>query len=226
MSKIVRLRLIVLLNIVVLFALVTQSASARGSIFVVKPKQVVVEEVNLEVSSEVVGDLSVGNGIIDFWVASPSGVVLFCDQKIANKSFSFVAKENGSYTMHLSNTYLTQSVTVTLNYGINMNITVAANINVGASAGVARVVGPPPPLPSIDDPRPNLDNLYERYLNLLKGSVLLRTVRDCGTYFPIHNMALVMGCIALAAGLIEVGKRHSQQRNVLNTHIRRRTASL
>ena len=224
MSKIVRFRLIVLLNIVLLFVLVTQTASARGGIFVVEPKREVVEEVNLEVSSEVVGDMSVSDGFIDFWIASPSGIVLLCDHNIANRSFSFVAEENGNYTMHLSNTNLTQSVIVELKYSVNVRITVGANINFGASAGVATVVAPPPPPPDIND-RPNLDNPYEKYLNLLKGSEILRTVRDCGTCLPIYNMALVMGCIALAARLIEIGKRYSQQKNVFNMHVRHRTTS-
>jgi hypothetical protein len=213
MSARINCKLILFSVIVLLLALGTQAASARGGIFVVEPKREVVEEINLSagagVSSEVVGDLSVTNGSIDFWITSPSGVVVLYDHKIANNSFGFVAKENGNYTMHMSNTYLTQNVTVTLNYGINMNIIAVANLNVGTSAsvGVARVVAPPPPPPGVDDPRPNLDDLYERYLNLLEGSKILRILGEGLEYMPVSEMLLAVTCSVLAVGLGMIAKR-------------------
>lgn len=217
MSKRINCKLILSSVIVLLLTLGTQAASARGGIFVVEPKREVVEEVNLSagagVSSEVVGDLSVTNGSIDFWITSPSGVILLYDKKIANSSFSFVAKENGNYTMHLSNSYLTQNVTVTLNYGINMNITAVVNINVGMSTGVATVVAPPPLWPDIEDPRPNLDNLYERYLNFLKTPEILRILREGLEDMPIQEVLPAVSCSILAVGLgIIAGRRKRLKR--------------
>ena len=216
MSTKINCKLILFFVIVLLLALGVQVVSARGGIFVVEPKREAVEEVNLgagaDVSSEVVGDLSVTNGSIDFWITSPSGVVVLYDYKITNSSFSFVAKENGNYTMHMSNEYLMQNLTVTLNYGINMNITAVANINFGASAsaGVIRIVAPPPPPPSVDDPRPNLDNLYKRYLNLLKGSEILRILREGWEYMPISKMLLVVSGSILAVGLGITARRRKR----------------
>jgi hypothetical protein len=211
MSKRINYKLILSSVIVLLLTLSTQAVSASGGIFVVEPKREVVEEVNLSagarVSSEVVGDLSVTNGSIDFWITSPSGVVLLYYKKIVNSSFSFVAKENGNYTMHLSNSYLTQNVTATLNYGVNMNITVVDNV--GASTGVATVVAPPPlpSLPDIEDP-PNLDNRYERYLNFLKASEILRIIREGLEDMPIRELFLAVSCCMLAVGLeIIAGRR-------------------
>jgi hypothetical protein len=194
---------------------------ARSKTFSIEPCHEIAEIIDLQTSESVVGNVS-ANGLIDFYVSSPSGNVIYCVNKTTFTAFSFTASENGNFTLHLSNTHLTQRVTVELKYSVNMSITVGANINVGTSAGVAIIVPPPPPPLNLDD-EPNLNSLYERYLNFLKGSEILQTVRDCGTYLLICGMALA-SCIALAARL-EMGKRHSQQKNVFNMRIRRCTDS-
>jgi hypothetical protein len=224
MSKIVRLGLILLLTTVLLLALGISTAKARGGVFIVKPTQEVIEDVNLEVSDEVFGNLSVSDGFIDFYVTNPSGATVQSFHYIANTSFSFVADENGTYSMHLNNTYQTCDVTVTLHYSVLFKVVSQVNMNVGFSTGVAKVVPRPQPPPEPDKPD-ELDDLYEKYLNFLKASEILRTVRDCWRYLPIRNVTLAMSCIALAVELIEIG-RHRQHKHVFNAHIRRRTASL
>lgn len=207
--------LILLLTIVSLLGLGVSTVSARGGVFVVKPTQEVIEDVNLGVSDEVFGNLSVTDGFIDFYVTSPSGVTLQSYHSIANTSFSFVADENGTYSMHLNNTYQTCDVTVTLDYAVHFKAVLQENINIGFSTGVAKVVSPPQPWPEPDDD-PELDNLYERLLNFLKASEIVRTVRDCWRYAPIRNIILVTSCIGLTVGLIEI-IRHRQHKYVFNT---------
>jgi hypothetical protein len=204
MSAKIRLQLILFLCVVLLLVLKTQAVDASGDIFVIEPKQQAIEEVNLStgagVSSELVGDLFVTNGSIDFWITAPSGIVLVNESNIADSRFSFFAKENGSHTMHLSNSYLTQNVTVTLKYGVNMIVNLYSNINVGMDmrSEVAKVVVLPP-LPEIDDPR-ILDNLYERYLNFLKSSEIMRTIKE-GLQTPVRGMFAAVSCIIVAVGL-------------------------
>lgn len=215
MSKIVILRLILLLTIVLLLALGIFTAKARGGVFVIKPTQEVIEHINLGVSDEVFGNLSVTDGFIDFYVTSPSGVTLQSYHSIANTSFSFLADENGTYSIHLNNTYQTSDVTVTLDYAVHFKVVLQENINIGLSTGVAKVVSPLQPWPEPDD-GPELDNLYEKLLNFLKASEILRTVRDCRIYVPIRNIILVMSCIGLTVRLIEI-IRHRQHKHVFNT---------
>jgi hypothetical protein len=99
---------------------------ARGGVFIVEPMEEVTDKIELTVSdnmsAEVAGNILVIDGFIDFYVTSPSGIVLLCYNKTAFDTFKFAAKENGTYVMHLANTWSTNNVTATLNYGVNWKI--------------------------------------------------------------------------------------------------------
>jgi len=126
--------------------------SARGGEFFIEPLREVTESVELTESDEVIGNVSVSNGFIDFYVTSPSGVVLLCWNQTAFDTFSFVAKEDGLFIIHLANTHQAENVEVTLNYNIHFKIVLQQNISVGFSLGTASVVGSmiPPTTPMID----------------------------------------------------------------------------
>lgn len=106
------------------------SVNARGGVFVVEPMQEEIEEIELTVSDKtsanVCGDFSVNDDFIDFYVTSPSGIMLLCYNKTTFNRFNFTAVENGTYIMHLANTWSTNNVTVILNYGVNWEITLQA----------------------------------------------------------------------------------------------------
>lgn len=113
---------------------------ARGGVFLIEPKQEVIDSIELTVSDKtsanVSGNVSVAEGFIDFYVTSPSRIVLLCYNKTAFNRFNFAAEENGTYVMHLVNTWSTNNVTATLNYGVNWEITLQAKINVKFSTDV------------------------------------------------------------------------------------------
>jgi len=109
------------------------NVSARGGVFVVEPMQEEIEEIELTVSDKttanVCGNFSVNDDFIDFYVTSPSGIMLLCYNKTTFNRFYFAAVENGTYVIHLSNTWSTSNVTATLNYGVNWEITLQAEIS-------------------------------------------------------------------------------------------------
>jgi len=182
------------------------AAGARGDVFVIEPAQEVTENVELDVSSDVAGNFSVKNGFIEFYVTDPSGIVILCYNKTAFNTFSFAAGENGIFTMHLVNTYQTEKVNVTLNYGINFCVVIQEKVNADFSLGTARVV-PPPTLPPSPEDSPNLDNPYEKYLNFVSARFVLRILRDVWKYMPLQNTVLILGCTLLVTALIEISKR-------------------
>lgn len=92
-----------------------------------------IESVGLGVSDEVVGNLSVSNGFIDFYITSPSGVVLLCYNHTVFNTFSFTAEEKGVFVFHLANTYQTENVEVILNYGVNFKVVLQEQINFGVN---------------------------------------------------------------------------------------------
>jgi len=107
--------------------------SARGGIFVIEPMQETTETVELTVSentsADVCGNISIIEGFIDFYVTSPSGVIILCYNKTAFAHFDFSVKENGTYVLHLANAWSKNNVTATLNYGVNFEITLQETIH-------------------------------------------------------------------------------------------------
>ncbi|MDH5266326.1 MAG: emp24/gp25L/p24 family protein [Candidatus Bathyarchaeota archaeon] len=79
-------------------------------------------------SADVSGNVSIVDGFVDFYVTSPSGIVLLCYNKTAFDKFSFTAVENGTYVIHLANRFSTNNITATLNYGVNFEITLHVKI--------------------------------------------------------------------------------------------------
>lgn len=126
------------------------TASARGGVFVIEPMQEVTEIVELTVSdkssADVSGNVSVIDGLIDFYVTSPSGNVLLRYNKTAFTRFKFDAVESGAYILHLANTWSENNVTATLDYGVNYEITLDAQMNMLASVKGGKIsIVPPPP---------------------------------------------------------------------------------
>jgi hypothetical protein len=157
-----------------------------------------VENVNLGVSDQVGSNLSTNSSRIDFFITDPSGAIVQGFNNVSSVSFNFVADESGNYSMHLNNTYQAYDVTVELDYGVNMTRNAQVGLNVGTSSGIVRV-GPPPLPPEPGDYEPP-DNLIEPYLNFLRASEILSTVRSARTILPIRNVT-VMSIIASIAGL-------------------------
>ena len=213
-------RTLLILTFVALLLVISfiSAVTARGGVFVIAPMGEITENVELKVSDKVVGNVSAGNGLIDFSITSPSGIVLLCYNKTTFNAFSFAAEENGTYTMHLANTDRTENENATLNYVVHFEVVLQAKANVGFSVGTVHVIAPSPPPPDTD--YPEWDNLYEKYLNFLGSSEILRIVRDYGRYLPLRNMVLVIGCIISIMGLIEIA-RQGQRKHVFHANVHR-----
>lgn len=129
--------------------------NARGGVFVIKPRQEVTDSVELMVSDatsvEVYGNLSVADGFVDFYVTSPSGMVLLCYNKTAFSTFKFVANENGTYVLHLANRWSQSNVTVRLHYRVHWKIIVEEKTGIGTSTENVQLITSPP-LPPINIP--------------------------------------------------------------------------
>lgn len=175
--------------------------NARGGTFIIEPSEKANERVKLGVRDAIRGNFSVSNGFIDFYIASPSGIVLLCYNKTAFNTFNLTAEEDGNHTMHLINAYQTENLNVTLNYAVHVVITLHAEVNMVHSVGTATVISTPLP---VEHPDPELDDLYRKYFNFLKAHEILRIVRSFRKYVPLQNSLLVLGCIALATALIEI----------------------
>lgn len=76
-------RLITVSIAVLLASFFISAVGARGGEFIIEPLQEATENIELTVSDEVLGNLSVSNGFIDFYVTSPSGAILLCYNKTA-----------------------------------------------------------------------------------------------------------------------------------------------
>ena len=139
-------RLISVYIVVFLASLLISAVSARGGEFLIEPSHEVTENVALTVSDEVFGNLSVSNGFIDFYVTSPSGVILLRYNKTAFNTFNFVAEENGNFTMHLVNVHQSENVNATLNFMCELQ----TNVGFELSVEIASIISPPPMTTPID----------------------------------------------------------------------------
>lgn len=192
---------------VLLCSFLISAVSGSGRVFIIEPTQEVIENVKLGVSDKVSGNLSVSNGFIDFYIKSPSGIVLLCYNKTSFNIFNITAEEDGNYSMHLVNTYQTENgnINVTLTYACDITIVLHGRVNVNHSVGTATVIEVPPP---IEYPDPEFDNdLYTKYLSFLRAHQILRIVRNVRKYVPWQSSLLVVSsCIALVTALIEIVK--------------------
>jgi hypothetical protein len=204
MRKTTRLYLILLPISVLMLAFFVSVAGASNRSFVIGSMQEAVEKVNLGVSDQVVGNLSIINGHIDFFIDNPDGITVQEFLNVSNLNFNFVADKNGTYSMRLNNTYQAFNVTAELDYGVNRTYVNEETMNVGSSSGIAQVITPPltRPLEPDNDNGPT-DNLVEPYLNFLRASEILNTASSARTILPSDNVAL-MCIIASVLGLIIV----------------------
>lgn len=118
------------LTIIICFLLVllcVGQAYARSGNLVIEPSRKAVETVNLTVSSSVTGNIS-ADRMVDFYVNSPSGAVIFNTNKTTFATFSFTANENGNYTINVINSNQETTIAI-LNYSIKHNVVLQGNVN-------------------------------------------------------------------------------------------------
>lgn len=125
-----------LVIIVSLFLAVFLVSQVYGweTVYVVKSNHEATEIIPLTPSSSVVGNVS-ANGLIDFYVSSPSGSIVYCSNQVTFSPFSFTASENGNYTLHIANNNQTDSVTATLRYSKNLVVVLSSEIRVNSAVG-------------------------------------------------------------------------------------------
>ena len=92
---------------------------ALGIDYVIEPNHEATETIPLTPFSSLVGNVS-ANGLIDFYVSSPSGSIAYCSNHTTFTPFSFTANENGNYTLHMLNIDQTENVTARLSYSKNL----------------------------------------------------------------------------------------------------------
>jgi hypothetical protein len=103
----------------VLASLCVASVQAKSTTYHIEPTKEATESIVLDVSDSAVGNVSIDNGLIDFYVTNPSGHSILRYNSTTFELFNFTAVEKGAYTMHF------------------------ANANLGTSTGVANVLGSP-----------------------------------------------------------------------------------
>lgn len=103
---------------------------ARGRTYVISPSDEAFEKIQLSPSDNVVGNMSVSNGFVDFFVTNPSYDIVHQSKKTSFDSFNFTANESGVYVMHFVNKYQLEDVNVTLSYGLNIFVSVGTTIHV------------------------------------------------------------------------------------------------
>ena len=115
-----------------LVSLFIGSAEARGGNFVIGPSDDAIEKIQLSNPDNVVGNISICNGFVDFFVTNPSYDIVYQSSKTSFDSFNFTANENGTYVIHVVNRYQFEAVNVTLFYHINFIFTLSSTISVSA----------------------------------------------------------------------------------------------
>jgi filamentous hemagglutinin family protein len=190
MRKTIKHYLILLVSVLMLAFFVSVARASNRS-FVIGPMQEAVENVDLGVSDQVFGNLSVSDGCIDFFIVNPSGVTVQTFQNVSSVSFNFVADENGNYSMRLNNTYQAYDVTAELDYAVSREFVFQERVN--ASSFGSLVIAPPPTRPLEPDDNEPTDYLVEPYLNFLGAADILKTATNARTILPIRNFTLISG---------------------------------
>jgi len=124
-------RLVCALVALLSVSLSVASVEARGGGFVISPSGEAIEKIQLAPPDNVVGNMSVSNGFVDFFVTNPSDDIVYQSLNTSFDSFNFAANESGIYVMHFVNRYQSGDVNVTLCYGLNFFF--AASVNIGIS---------------------------------------------------------------------------------------------
>ncbi len=111
--------------------------AAKDCETVVKPNSEIMECVELPVSGELSGKASAHDGVIDFYITSPSEDVLVCSNRTTSVAFDFNATEGGTYTIHLVNRWMPNNVTVSLNYGKSVVFVLQAETQTVSSVAIS-----------------------------------------------------------------------------------------
>jgi len=124
-----------------LLSLVLGSVEARGGTLVIGPGNEAIEKIQLSPPDSAVGNFTVSNGSVDFFVTNPSYDIVYQSLKTSFEIFNFTANESGIYVMHFVNKYQSEDVNLTLSYGLNFFVILSVTINVSTqtSSGTATV---------------------------------------------------------------------------------------
>lgn len=118
-----------------------------GIDYAIEPNHEVTETIPLTPSSSVIGNVS-ANGLVDFYVSSPSSEIVYCSNETAFTSFSFTANEDGNYTLHIVNNDQTENVTATLSYSkhlvVNLYSTMTMTLSTATVTTTSMIVTPTP----------------------------------------------------------------------------------
>lgn len=101
---------------------------SAGDTFNIEPMTEIIKSVESGGCVNIKGNLSITDGLVDFYVTSPSGIVLLIYNKTGLTDFNITCLENGNYTFHIVNSWSTNNVTATLWYGRNFEVTMQENI--------------------------------------------------------------------------------------------------
>lgn len=185
--------MLALLGFLILVSLTIGVANARSEELVIEPKNKIIGSLKLGVHDEIIGNISVQDGFVDFYVYNPSGGALLFYNQTSGTSFNFTVSENGNYTFCFINSLEQDPVTVFLNYGIVFVVESSLNVGIDFSTGVAQVITLPPIEPP--DDFPDLENLFEKYLNLQESDKILRIAKGASQYVPLRNIVIALSSI-------------------------------
>lgn len=115
-----------------LVSLFIAMVEARGGSYVISPSDEAIEKIQLAPPDNVVGNMSVNNGFVDFFVTNPSYDIVYQSLKTSFDSFNFTANESGIYVMHFVNKYQSEDVNLTLYYACNFFVVLSADFGVSA----------------------------------------------------------------------------------------------
>lgn len=207
-----RRKTILLLAFLISIFLTIGSVRATFYEFNIQPKQeITVNTQSLSPPGNITGNVTVKNGLVDFYVSYPSGKTMFCHNQTKDCTFDLTISETGNYTFHFVNSFSAENVTVVLNYTINLKVSLQVNYDVGASVGTVTVVAPLPPPPR--QLRPKLDDLYTRYGNFQKAKTIYQMINNAWIYMPLGPME-IMWIIAIILLPILSYYRISTRQNV------------
>lgn len=119
------------------------SVAAHGGTFVIGSGEEAIEKIQLASPDNVVGNMSVNNGFVDFYVTDPSYDFIYQSNRTSFDSFNFTASESGTYVMHFANKYQSGDVNLTLSYGINYFVFLSTTISISTSTSVTTTQGQP-----------------------------------------------------------------------------------
>lgn len=128
--------LLVSLLVCLLVGSFVSAVKARGGILVIGPCDEAIEKVQLASPDNVVGNMTVNDGFVDFFVTNPSYDIVYQRNRTSFDSFNFTANESGVYVMHFVNKYQSGDVNVTLSYGINFFFSFSSSFTISTQISV------------------------------------------------------------------------------------------